>query len=373
MSVANILVVDDDPETCRLVSTLLERKDFHVQTALCGEEGLTKVRTSEPDLVVLDVMMPDMDGWETCRKMKAIADIPVLFLSARTDMISVVQGFKEGGDDYICKPFQILDLTSRIGKLLQNGNHSHHENNILPTVETDQKIDEMPIPEVQPIYSLLKRLIDVMIAMIALILLSPLMLLIAILIKVDSPGPVTFKQERIRSKQRNTDSGKIPGVETFPFLKFRTMYHGASSEPHRNYLQAFIKNDHENMKRIQPSDSQIRKLKDDPRVTRLGRFLRKSSMDEIPQLWNVLKGDMTLVGPRPPIPYEVEMYEPWHRRRLLVKPGLTGLWQVTARSSADFDEMVRMDIWYIEHQSLWLDLKIILKTPLSVLSLEGAI
>jgi lipopolysaccharide/colanic/teichoic acid biosynthesis glycosyltransferase len=114
-------------------------------------------------------------------------------------------------------------------------------------------------------------------------------------------------------------------------------------------------------------------LTEDPRVTRLGKFLRKSSIDELPQLWNVLRGDMSIVGPRPPIPYEVEMYKPWHRKRLMAKPGLTGLWQVTARSSADFDEMVRMDIWYIEHQSLWLDLRILLKTPLSVMSMEGAV
>ena len=151
------------------------------------------------------------------------------------------------------------------------------------------------------------------------------------------------------------------------------MHQNVSSELHRAYLHAFIENDHENMEKLQDSNSQIRKLTDDPRVTRLGRFLRKSSLDEIPQLWNVLRGDMSLVGPRPPIPYEVEMYEPWHQRRLQTKPGITGLWQVTARSSADFDEMVRMDIWYIEHQSLWLDLRIILKTPLSVLSMEGAI
>jgi len=108
-------------------------------------------------------------------------------------------------------------------------------------------------------------------------------------------------------------------------------------------------------------------------VTWLGKLLRRSSLDELPQLWNVLKGDMSLVGPRPPIPYEVEMYEPWHHQRLAADPGLTGLWQVTARSSANFDEMVRLDIWYIEHQSLWLDLKILLKTPWVVVTSKGAV
>jgi lipopolysaccharide/colanic/teichoic acid biosynthesis glycosyltransferase/ActR/RegA family two-component response regulator len=373
MSVASILVVDDDPETCRLLSTVLERKDFQVETAFGGEEGLKKVHVSEPDLVVLDIMMPDMDGWETCRRMKEIADIPILFLSARADVASVAQGFKEGGDDYIFKPFQTMDLTTRIEKLLLNGARSHHDTPALIALDTEYVPEVVPVQRSLNLCLFLKRLMDILVAVLALILLSPLMLLIAALIKLDSPGPVTFKQERIRPAKKSTGSAKSPQLETFSFYKFRTMYHGASSEPHREYLQAFIKNDHEHMEKMQCSDRRIRKLSHDSRVTRLGRFLRKSSLDEIPQLWNVLKGDMSLVGPRPPIPYEVEMYEPWHRSRLLVKPGLTGLWQVTARSSADFDEMVRIDIWYIEHQSLWLDLKIILKTPLSVLSMEGAI
>jgi lipopolysaccharide/colanic/teichoic acid biosynthesis glycosyltransferase len=116
----------------------------------------------------------------------------------------------------------------------------------------------------------------------------------------------------------------------------------------------------------------VRKLVKDARVTTLGRFLRKSSLDELPQFWNVLKGDMSLVGPRPPIPYEVEMYRDWHHERLAAQPGVTGLWQVTARSSADFDEMVRLDIHYVEHLSFWLDLKILIMTPLAVLNGNGA-
>ncbi|OGO19664.1 MAG: hypothetical protein A2Z14_10425 [Chloroflexi bacterium RBG_16_48_8] len=242
-----------------------------------------------------------------------------------------------------------------------------------PVDENVHLPDGSSIQILRPLFFFLKRLMDILIAGIALVTLSPLMLLIAVLIKLDSPGPVLFKQERIRPKKNCIGSAKLPELETFSFLKFRTMHQNVSSELHRAYLHAFIENDHENMEKLQDSNSQIRKLTDDPRVTRLGRFLRKSSLDEIPQLWNVLRGDMSLVGPRPPIPYEVEMYEPWHQRRLQTKPGITGLWQVTARSSADFDEMVRMDIWYIEHQSLWLDLRIILKTPLSVLSMEGAI
>jgi lipopolysaccharide/colanic/teichoic acid biosynthesis glycosyltransferase/CheY-like chemotaxis protein len=374
MNVANILVVDDDPEMCQLLSTMLGKKDFQVETAYDGFEGMEKVQTSEPDLVVLDIMMPEMDGWETCRRMKAISDVPVLFLTVRSDVASVARGFDVGGDDYVCKPFRNQDLTTRIENLLNN-NHTPPILDTLPitSTETISKPYVMPRHRPQSFYFFLKRLLDILIGGALLILLSPLMLLIALLIKFDSPGPVIFKQERVGSKPKEGDQGPSSDFKTFPFYKFRTMRRDVSSDPHRAYLQAFILNDHKRMDEVQGNGAQTRKLTEDTRVTRLGRFLRKSSIDELPQLWNVLRGDMSIVGPRPPIPYEVEMYKSWHRKRLMAKPGLTGLWQVTARSSADFDEMVRMDIWYIEHQSLWLDLRILMKTPLSVLSMEGAV
>jgi lipopolysaccharide/colanic/teichoic acid biosynthesis glycosyltransferase/CheY-like chemotaxis protein len=375
MSVANILVVDDDPEMCQLLSTMLGKKDFRVETAYDGFEGMEKVQASEPDLVVLDIMMPEMDGWETCRRMKAVSDVPVLFLTVRSDVASVARGFDVGGDDYVCKPFHTQDLTTRIKNLLNNNNHTTPMLDTLPITSTETKSIPYVIPGYRPqrTFFLIKRLLDIIIAGSMIILLLPLMLLIALLIKLDSPGPVIFKQERVGSKPNKDDQGQPTDFETFTFYKFRTMRRDASSDPHRAYLQAFIQNDHKRMGEVQGNGAQTRKLTEDPRVTRLGKFLRKSSMDELPQLWNVLRGDMSIVGPRPPIPYEIEMYQHWHRKRLMAKPGLTGLWQVTARSSADFDEMVRMDIWYYEHQSLWLDLRIMLKTPLSVLSMEGAV
>ncbi len=142
---------------------------------------------------------------------------------------------------------------------------------------------------------------------------------------------------------------------------------------HRSYIKALINNDHESLAMMQGGDTQIRKLVNDHRVTRIGRFLRKSSIDEIPQFINVVKGEMSLVGPRPAIPYEVEMYKPWHYRRLETKPGITGLWQVTARSLVDFDEIINLDIQYIDQQSFWLDLKILMKTPKAVLFCKGAV
>jgi len=141
---------------------------------------------------------------------------------------------------------------------------------------------------------------------------------------------------------------------------------------HKAYIAALINNDQVKIAEIQHGDDHIQKLVHDPRVTRLGRLLRRTSLDELPQLWNVLRGDMSLVGPRPSIPYELDLYKPWHLRRLNAKPGLTGLWQITARCSVGFDEMIRLDIDYIEHASFWLDLKILMKTPQVVLSCKGA-
>jgi len=147
----------------------------------------------------------------------------------------------------------------------------------------------------------------------------------------------------------------------------------ADSSLHKSYIKALINNDCKSMAALQGEYTKIRKLTHDPRVTRLGKILRKSSIDEIPQFFNVLKGEMSLVGPRPAIPYEVEMYKPWHYRRLETKPGITGLWQVTARCTADFDEIISLDIQYVDQQSFWLDLKILIKTPLAVLSCKGAV
>ncbi|HEY2384052.1 MAG TPA: sugar transferase [Terriglobia bacterium] len=201
----------------------------------------------------------------------------------------------------------------------------------------------------------LKRAIDVAGSLAALILLSPLFVVIAALIKLTSEGPIFFRQKRI---------GQFGGK--FIFLKFRSMIVNNNPEIHRQYVQNLI------TKKVDPSAGAF-KIKNDPRVTRIGRFLRKSSLDELPQFLNVLCGEMSLVGPRPPIPYEFENYLLWHRRRVLeVKPGITGEWQVFGRSRTTFDEMVRMDLRYIQNRSIWLDLKILFKTPLAVISGDGA-
>ena len=203
-----------------------------------------------------------------------------------------------------------------------------------------------------------KRVSDIVIASLALILLSPLWLLIALVIKLDSRGPIFYRQERVGM------DGRI-----FLVYKFRTMRTGADSEIHREYQKKFIAGTAE--ANVGDDEKPAYKLRDDPRITRAGRILRRFSLDEAPQLFNVLSGDMSVVGPRPPIPYEVEAYELWHRKRLDMKPGVTGLWQVSGRNRLSFEEMVKLDLFYIENWSLLFDMKIILRTVLVLVRGEG--
>lgn len=208
---------------------------------------------------------------------------------------------------------------------------------------------------------ILKRVIDVAGSSLALVTLAPVFALIALLIKLTSKGSVIFSQERVGRRGR-----------TFRCFKFRSMY--AASDPgiHKAFVRELISGPR-GTESAQGEAQTLYKIKNDPRVTPFGRLLRRTSLDELPQFWNVLKGEMSLVGPRPAIPYEVESYDRWHWRRVLdVKPGITGLWQVHGRSRTSFDEMVRLDLRYANRWSIWLDLKILLKTPGAVLSGEGA-
>jgi lipopolysaccharide/colanic/teichoic acid biosynthesis glycosyltransferase len=238
------------------------------------------------------------------------------------------------------------------------------------------------------VYYAAKRVLDIVFTAGLLVLAFPFMVLVSIAIFVYSPGPLFFVQERVGARRRTHGKFVIWERKNFRCYKFRTMRMNADPTIHQAYIKALIENDHEQMQSLQQAAARAegplplegtllspgapRKLVNDERVITPGRLLRKFSFDELPQLWNVLRGDMSLVGPRPAIPYEVAMYKPWHLLRLQAQPGLSGLQQVTARCTADFDEQVRLDIEYIEHQSMWLDLKILFKTPLAVLSARGA-
>lgn len=202
-----------------------------------------------------------------------------------------------------------------------------------------------------------KNIIDFIGSLLALLIFSPLFLIIAVAIKIDSRGPVFFRQQRL-------------GLNGKPFdvLKFRSMYTDSDTKAHKEYIEKYIQE--QKNAAVEPG---VFKLTNDSRVTRVGDFIRKTSLDELPQFINVFKGEMSLVGPRPPIPYEYDIYDIWHRRRLLsCKPGITGLWQVMGRSRTTFDDMVRLDLRYIKDWSLWLDLKILFKTPRAVLTGKGA-
>jgi lipopolysaccharide/colanic/teichoic acid biosynthesis glycosyltransferase len=217
-----------------------------------------------------------------------------------------------------------------------------------------------------------KRVLDLVISLPGFLLLLPLMGVIAVLIKLDTPGPVLFVQNRVGARRRSHAGYAYWQQVLFKMVKFRTMVEGSNPSIHRAFVRALIHKDWNTMAVIQGGEFSTRKLVTDARVTRVGRFLRKSSLDELPQIWNVIRGEMSLVGPRPAIPYEVEDYEPWHLNRLEAKPGITGLWQIAGRSSVDFDEMVCLDLDYIRRSSIWLDLKILLATPYAVFSAKGA-
>jgi lipopolysaccharide/colanic/teichoic acid biosynthesis glycosyltransferase len=206
-----------------------------------------------------------------------------------------------------------------------------------------------------------KRVLDIVGSLLGIIVASPLMLIIGIVIKFTSPGPILFRQERIGFLGR-----------TFTFLKFRSMVVGADPTLHETYVTDLINGRYDTINRG-TEENPVYKMNDDPRVTPFGLVLRKTSLDELPQLFNILKGEMSLVGPRPPIQYELEQYQLWHCSRVLeVKPGLTGLWQVSGRSQTSFDDMVRLDLRYADNWSLRTDIGIILKTFRAVLSTEGA-
>ncbi len=217
-------------------------------------------------------------------------------------------------------------------------------------------------------YFTCKRCLDLLLATLLLVLLSPLMLLIAVLIKLDSPGPVIFVQERVGARRRFKDGKTMWEVQSFPFYKFRSMVNHADQSLHQAYIRAWIEG------HAEASDvpGARFKLTRDPRVTRVGRILRKTSLDELPQLVNVLKGEMSLVGPRPVPIYEAAKYEVWHYERLAAQPGITGFWQVHGRCQVSFTDMIRMDIQYARKQSLWLDIKLLVLTIPAVLSGRGA-
>jgi lipopolysaccharide/colanic/teichoic acid biosynthesis glycosyltransferase len=239
----------------------------------------------------------------------------------------------------------------------EDWDHDDHQGSSNPTLYPDLSQRE----DGRKLFRVMKRVMDVVGSALALLFFLPAFLAIAAAIKATSKGPVFFRQRRIGQHGKS-----------FVFLKFRSMQVNNDAAVHKEYVQKLIAGKAEK----QPSNGNgegVYKLTKDPRVTSIGGFLRKTSMDELPQFINVLKGEMSLVGPRPPVPYEVEAYDIWHRRRLLeAKPGITGLWQVSGRSRVKFDDMVRLDLHYARTWSPWTDVKILWRTPGAVVLGNGA-
>lgn len=234
---------------------------------------------------------------------------------------------------------------------------SHRPSN--PTLYPDlQRTDR-----VGRVFSITKRVMDVIGSMLLLLLLAPILCAVALAVRLSSDGPILYRQQRVGQ------FGKL-----FTFLKFRSMYVNNDSTVHKQYVTQLIAGKAQRHAADDDSGSPgVYKITKDVRVTRVGALIRRTSLDELPQLFNVLSGDMSLVGPRPAIPYEVAAYQTWHRRRVLeVKPGITGLWQINGRGRVAFDEMVRLDLRYAREWSPWLDLKILLRTPRAVIVGEGA-
>lgn len=269
----------------------------------------------------------------------------------------------EGGTQELMK--KIINNHSKPNFLLLTGTYPDQLFDTLRS-EAGLRPDVVPFfldedPRLGNIASALKRGVDIIGSLIGLAVFLPLMLMVAMAIKLSSPGPVIFKQIRVGRR----------GVP-FVFYKFRSMYQNVDEQIHQNYIEKFIKGNHAEINQG-TAEKPLYKMGNDPRVTWIGRIIRVTSIDELPQLFNVLKGEMSLVGPRPPLTYEVKNYQAWHLRRIFeMKPGITGLWQVSGRSEISFDEMVRLDLLYARSWSIMLDLKLLIKTVKAVVQCKGA-
>jgi lipopolysaccharide/colanic/teichoic acid biosynthesis glycosyltransferase len=297
----------------------------------------------------------DIKGWY-----KSDSTIGVIFTEVGADGKSVANGLLTKVTNALCAVLSIeqinqVNLSFHVYPESSNGNGAGGPTDSTLYPDLQQTTDTKQAARV------IKRSIDIAGSLLALILASPFLMAIAAIIKLTSKGPVLFRQVRIGQHGRK-----------FTFLKFRSMYFKNDHTIHQEYVKRLIAGT-----TIPAEESgrapEVFKLTNDPRITPFGKFLRKTSIDEIPQFLNVLAGSMSLVGPRPPVPYEFECYEMWHRQRLVaVKPGITGQWQVGGRSRTTFDEMVRIDLKYSSSWTVWGDIKILSQTPRAVLSGVGA-
>jgi exopolysaccharide biosynthesis polyprenyl glycosylphosphotransferase len=360
----------------RRAQAFVRERDINlIPTLIIGNsretEQTIKELQSRPDLgyrIVGAITKEDFDFQSAIRNPKSeIADVPVV-----GDLSNLASVVRELAIQEVIITDDTISHADLFEAMMKIGRRQRVEFrlapsvfNLLPQKTEVEQIGILPMVRLfrEPLSDaerFLKRASDIVISLAALTILAPVWILIAIFIKLDSRGAILFRQERVGM------DGRI-----FLCFKFRTMREDADENLHREYYRKNIEGAAE-ANAGDRDEPVFGKVKDDPRVTRVGRVLRRASLDELPQLLNVLLGDMSVVGARPPIPYEVEEYALWHRRRLDMKPGITGLWQVSGRNRLPFEEMVKLDLYYIENWSLWLDLKIILLTLPAILRGDGA-
>jgi exopolysaccharide biosynthesis polyprenyl glycosylphosphotransferase len=350
------LVVGRGPEAAFCIKEMRERPSLGYRVIGVVESGGFNQGDAEAPLTY-DGNSPEMATYEGVPIVSDFAGLPDAIRESRANEVIIADSRvnSEALFDVMIRCGRRRGVEFRIAPSLFN---------CLPSKTEVDQIGALPMIRLfrEPLSNFArgtKRVSDIVIASLTLVVFSPLWLLIAFLIKVDSKGAVLYSQERVGM------DGRI-----FLVYKFRTMRTDAESEIHREYQRKFIAGHAE--ANVGDDDRPAYKLQNDPRITRVGRVLRRLSLDEVPQLFNVLRGDMSVVGPRPPIPYEVEAYELRHRKRLDMKPGLTGLWQVSGRNRLPFEEMVKLDLLYIENWSLLSDLKIMLRTVLVLLRGDGS-
>jgi lipopolysaccharide/colanic/teichoic acid biosynthesis glycosyltransferase len=369
------------------MSSFAKRERVEILQPIFDEELLEIVtrerkRTDRSGLAMAMLLIGVQDGWRdnTSALFAGIANA----LSAIKSDIDIVGWFERGAIMGLIVPeIETANLASICGRLeaefrteITNrfeGDLTERLSIKLCVYPEPPQLGDDELPAVDPflypelhvqqerliLFQMMKRGMDILGSLALLFFLSPLLLVIAGLVKLSSRGPVLFHQMRI---------GQM--LKPFMMCKFRSMYANADHGIHHNYVSWFITSSDKGQEQ---DKNKTFKLTNDPRITPIGHFLRKTSLDELPQLWNVLVGQMSLVGPRPPLWYEVQQYKPWHRHRVLdAKPGITGLWQVTGRSRTTFDEMVRLDLRYARGQSLWADIRILLATPAAVINGKGA-
>jgi lipopolysaccharide/colanic/teichoic acid biosynthesis glycosyltransferase len=345
---------------------VLPRDEFRVQVRL--EKRRSDRSKAALSLVVLRLEGQSLMGTNDLRYL--IKDLTVR--KRETDII----GYVNNGVLAILLPYTDSDSVAAFCRLINDrvdAPHLRMQSATYPDVRFDTLLDGQDIAaDLEPasvdriplrrrISLAAKRLMDIVGALVLMVLASPIMLVTALAVKFSSPGPIIFRQSRV-------GLGGLP----FNFYKFRSMRTDNDDRVHREYVEKLIKGQTQEINQGS-SEKPVYKLRSDPRITPVGRFIRKTSIDELPQLWNVLKGEMSLVGPRPPVPYEAAKYQSWHMRRLQeMRPGITGLWQVEGRSRTTFDDMVRLDLRYVRNWSLWLDIRILFKTIFVVLNGDGA-